>query len=169
MDAQYLIEKLNQVKANHPELASRYQRGIEIYRAPARVVEMGPDDEPGNNWLVTTAPGPKHRHTVHETLDRRGLTCSCADYQYDAPQYGERRYCKHVIAVELLRHHGPFPTPAKPFITRKLIMDGDPTPAGIYGNGHQIEPELSGDAQVYRERTGRQPADHEALINWIYR
>jgi len=67
------------------------------------------------------------------TVDYRAQTCTCPDFQHRAPEYSGARWCKHRLAVVLLRKLGrptrrvalrrdrlsPFRRPARRLIVRK--------------------------------------------------
>jgi len=40
------------------------------------------------------------------TVDHRAQTCTCPDFQHRAPEYSGARWCKHRLAVVLLRKLG---------------------------------------------------------------
>jgi hypothetical protein len=101
-----------------PELASRAERAGHILLA-GKVASLGAD-----RYRVTNSEGDGTY-----TVDQLAETCECKDCEHRAPEWRGARWCKHLLAVLLLRHLGA-PRPSarlervrrfRPAVTRRPL------------------------------------------------
>ncbi len=103
MNDQYLAEKLVYVKDHFPQVAGRYEKGIEIYRAN-HWQHLANDDK------AVIVPSQSQPNAVHLVTDEGAIIrCTCSDYYHNAPAIRGQKMCKHVIAAQIFWHNGPFP------------------------------------------------------------
>ena len=104
MDQKYLDDKLTYVRDHFPQVAGRYVRGIDIYKAN-HWKHVAEDDRA---VVVPSQSDPDAVHLVRE--EGAIIRCSCKDYYHHAPEVRGQKLCKHVIAAQLFWHNGPFPS-----------------------------------------------------------
>jgi hypothetical protein len=83
------------IAAQCPELASRAERAAHILLA-GKVASLG-----GDRYQVTNSEGDGTY-----TVDQLAETCECKDREHRAPEWKGSKWCKHLLAVLLLRHLG---------------------------------------------------------------
>lgn len=98
MNNQQLTEKLITVREKYPQLATRYERGIGIYKMNG----IKSIDE--TRFVVSSATKDDRVYLVEVVSGAR--FCTCEDFRNKAPQIGNQKFCKHIIAAVLWKLHG---------------------------------------------------------------
>lgn len=108
---QRLAGNLQLCAEKYPELESRYGKGIAIYK-DGNVESVGRDSRETCYYTVA-GPAPTGKplvwYTVEINEETQVYTCSCPDWQMKhAPEIGETRFCKHIVAAKLEARHGQY-------------------------------------------------------------
>jgi hypothetical protein len=97
---------------NRPEVASRTWRGLELAATGAVTAAVYGRNE---RELCRVKSGSQQGAAYAITVDGGRLACNCHDHiNGNAPQVGQSKLCKHIIAVIISMIAGIDPTPQQP-------------------------------------------------------